>query len=321
MFLGITMVPVLLKKILVSSCLLGLIYINQSVYTYKSLRKFSSNSQDRQLYYYLAGLIEGDGHLYVPKHLKTESGKTTTASIEVVFALKDLSSAEYLKGIIGGNVYKRLDKNAVRWMIQDKATVTFIVNAINGKLRTPKIHYLHSLIDFLNSKGDNIVKLPLDNSPIENNAWFAGFIDSDGNFSIKGFSSDNLRTYLGFQFYLPQRAIGVNGDSSEVIMQKLADFLNCKLSFKTFKEGFTQYVVNTSSKESNKILVEYLERYPLLSSKYLDFKDWEKALNLYLKKLHRDPKYLEEIRNLKLGMNRGRDKFNVDHINNSIYRI
>lgn len=158
-------------------------------------------------------------------------------------------------------------------MIQDKVTITFIVNAINGKLRTPKINYFYNLIDFLNAKGDNIVKLPLDNSPLDSNAWLAGFIDSDGNFSIKGFSSDNLRTYLGFQFYLPQRAIDISGNSTESLMQKLADFLGCKLSFRTFKEGFTQYVVNTSSKQSNLCLIEYLNKYPLLSSKYLDFKN------------------------------------------------
>lgn len=313
------MVPVILN-IVFNCSLFDLNYNIKSVLMYKSLRKFSSFNSDKQLYYYLAGLIEGDGHFYVPKHLRTESGKINIASIEVVFALKDLPSAEFLKEIIGGNVYKRLDKNAVRWMVQDKATVTFIVNAINGKLRTPKIDYFYGLIDFLNSKGDNIIKLPLDDSPIESNAWFAGFIDSDGSFSIKGFSSNSLRTYLGFQFYLPQRAISVSGKSSEMFMQKLANYLNCKLNFRTLKEGFSQYVINTSSKESNNILVKYLESYPLLSSKFLDFKDWEKALSLYIQKLHRDPKYLEEIQNLKLNMNNSRNKFSWDHINNSIYK-
>lgn len=297
----------------------GLNY-SRHLHLFSRLRKFSSFNSDRQLYYYLAGLIEGDGCFYVPKTFKTEGGKTTTASIEVVFALKDAPSAEFLKDTIGGNVYKRKDKNCVRWMIQDKATVTFIVNAINGKLRTSKIHYFYNLIDFLNFKGDNIIKLPLDNSSFDSNAWLAGFIDSDGNFSIKGFSSNNLRTYLGFQFYLPQRAIDVNGYSTELFMQKLADFLNCKLVFRTLKQGFSNYVVNTSSIESNNIVIEYLNKYPLLSSKYLDFKNWEKALNLYVQKLHRDPIYLEEIRNLKLNMNTKRTEFNWDHINNSIYK-
>ena len=105
-------------------------------------------------------------------------------------------------------------------------------------MRTPKIEALYRLIDWLNARsrhGLSLTKLPLDDSPIESNAWFAGFIDSDGSFSIKGFSSNSLRTYLGFQFYLPQRAISVSGKSSEMFMQKLANYLNCKF------RGFTIY--------------------------------------------------------------------------------
>ena len=96
-------------------------------------------------------------------------------------------------------------------------------------------------------------------------------------YKLKAFSqslkSKNFELNKGFQFYLPQRAISVSGKSSEMFMQKLANYLNCKLNFRTLKEGFSQYVINTSSKESNNILVKYLESYPLLSSKFLDFKD------------------------------------------------
>lgn len=69
-------------------------------------------------------------------------------------------------------------KNCVKWTIQDKKSITFIVNCINGKFRTPKYETLCKLIDYLNVKGDNIIKLPLDNSPLDSNAWLAGFIDS-----------------------------------------------------------------------------------------------------------------------------------------------
>ena len=131
----------------------------QFISRYNYTRKFSSNSSDRPINYYLAGLIEGDGHFNVPKSLKSISGKNTYAGIEVVFALKDLPSAEFLKNMIGGNIYIRLDKNAVRWVIQDKKTITYLVNCINGKLRTPKINYFYNLIDYLNAKGDNIIKL------------------------------------------------------------------------------------------------------------------------------------------------------------------
>lgn len=69
----------------------------KSINNKNSVRKYSNNNFDKQLYYYLAGLIEGDGHFYVPKSFKSSSGRNTYASIEVVFALKDLPSAEFLK--------------------------------------------------------------------------------------------------------------------------------------------------------------------------------------------------------------------------------
>lgn len=284
------------------------------------IRKYSNNSKDNMLFYYLAGLLEGDGHFYVPKG---NGNKSNTARIEVIFTLKDTPSAEFLKKIFGGNIYKK-NGNSIKWSIQDQKSITFIVNCINGKLRTPKINAFHKLIDFLNQKEkafNNIIKLPLDNSPINSNAWLAGFIDSDGCFSIKGFSSDKLRTYLAFQFYLPQRVNDVSGESLEKLMQNIADFLNTKLRVRTFKEKYSQFVINTSSIESNKILINYLNTYPLLSSKYLDYKDWEKALNLYISKLHRDPIYLAKIKTLKLNMNTGRSVFNWYHIENSIYKL
>jgi hypothetical protein len=45
-----------------------------------------------------------------------------------------------------------------------------VVNSVNGKFRTPKIHALHALIDFLNAKQNNIIKLSLDTSPLASNA-------------------------------------------------------------------------------------------------------------------------------------------------------
>jgi hypothetical protein len=285
----------------------------------RSFRYYSNDNKNKLINWYLAGLIEGDGHLNVPKVLRNSSGRLSRATIEVIFALKDAPSAEFLKRLFGGNLFRIPNKNCIKWAIQDKNSVTFIVNCINGKFRTPKINALHKLIDFLNEKGDNIIKLPLDNSPLESNAWLAGFIDSDGSFSIKGFSSSNLRTYLGFQLYLGQRVKDVSGESLEKVMQILGGFLKTKLITRSIR-GFVQFVVNTSSKESNLILVNYLKTYPLLSSKYLDYKDWEKALNFYVNKLHKDPEHLEKIKSLKENMNTRRTKFNWSHLENSIYK-
>jgi hypothetical protein len=161
-------------------------------------------------------------------------------------------------------------------MIQDIGSVTRIVELINGKFRTPKINALHKIIDFLNTKGSNIEKLPLDTSPLNNNAWLAGFVDADGSFAIQGFSQ-KPKTHLAIQFYLAQRTYDISGESLKPLMSKIADFLFVKLNERIIAEKYTQFVINTSNRVSNKILIDYLNTYPLLSSKYLDFKDWEAA--------------------------------------------
>lgn len=281
----------------------------------------TNNNLNDNLSYYLAGLIEGDGHISVPKDYKTN--KSRIASIEVLFAIKDRPSAELLKTIYGGNIYERSGKNLVRWMIQDTQSLIRIINCVNGKFRTPKINALQNMIDYFNFKGENIIKLPLDSSNLTSNAWLAGFIDSDGSFMIKGFttSEKGLRSYISLQFYLPQRIQDVSGESTEFVMKSIADFLEVKLNSRNFNGKFPQFIVNTSNNESNLILINYLNTFPLLSSKYIDFKDWEKAYSLFSKKFYKDPIYFEEIRRLKLNMNKNRTHFSWLHHKTDIYGL
>ena len=284
------------------------------------LRFYSVNNKSDNLSYYLAGLIEGDGHFNTPNILNSSKVHRRMGGIEVVFALKDKPSAELFKNKFGGNVYLDSKKRIVRWMIQDIKSVVKVINLINGKLRTPKINGLYKMIDFLKTKGIEIEKLSLDTSPLKNNAWLAGFIDADGHFAIKGFTS-NIRTYLAIQFYLPQRKTDISGETLENIMQKIADFLFTKLNSRIVDKKYNQFVINTSNNKSNQVLIDYLNTFPLLSSKYLDFKDWETASNIYTQKLHRDPIQYEKIRLLKSNMNKNRIIFSWFHHNQNIYGL
>jgi hypothetical protein len=57
------------------------------------------------------------------------------------------------------------------------------VELINGKMRTPKVAALHRLIALFNLNREyNFPLLPVDTSPLESNAWLAGFIEADGSF-------------------------------------------------------------------------------------------------------------------------------------------
>lgn len=159
----------------------------------------------------MAGLIEGDGSFNVPNIFKDSKGKKRVAGVEVIGNIKDKPAFEFLKKKFGGKIY--LTKgNSVRWMIKDFKSVVNVVNNINGKLRTPKIHRLHKMIDFLNFYyGTIITKIPLDNSSLYVNAWLAGFIDSDGSFAIKGFTG-NSRTYITLQFFVSSKKVWFKWD-------------------------------------------------------------------------------------------------------------
>jgi hypothetical protein len=71
--------------------------------------------------------------------------------------------------------------------------------------------------------------------------------------------------------------------------------------------------MNTSSLK-NKKLINYLTKYPLFTSKYLNYQDWKKAYDLFYKKEQKNKKIYEEIKNLKLNMNKSRKIYTWNHL-------
>lgn len=108
-----------------------------------------------------------------------------------------------------------------------------------------------------------------------------------GHFAIKGFTA-NPKSHIGIQFYLSQRRTDRSGDSLEKVMLQIAEFLCTKLNQRVISNKYYQFIVNTSGAQSNKTLIDYLNIFPILSSKYLDYKDWESANNIYVNKLHKN---------------------------------
>jgi hypothetical protein len=103
-------------------------------------------SKDYQLGYYLAGLIEADGSIIIPKE---ESKNTPTISIS--FNIEDKPLAVCIKNQLGFGFIENIEKNnAVKLVIRSKDNILTIISLINGKFRTPKIEKLHKLINYAN---------------------------------------------------------------------------------------------------------------------------------------------------------------------------
>jgi len=76
------------------------------------------------------------------------------------------------------------------------------------------------------------------------------------------------------------------------------------------------YEVRTSKKESNHILINYFNIYPLFSSKYLDFLNWKNIFEMKINKKYKEKEGTNLLISLKCSMNNNRNKFNWEHLNN-----
>ena len=156
----------------------------------------------------------------------------------------------------------------------------------------------------------------MDSSPIASNAWFSGFIEADGSFSI--FLNKNS---IRIRFSLCQSSTNKFGSSNESIMSIIAEYLDVKVSTYQRKKApnSIELTVKTQSIKSNDILINYLTKFPLWSSKFLNYSDWLNALDLFKKVYNtknKSDEVFNEIRNIQGRMNDKRVNFNWDHLLN-----
>nr|QID02895.1 hypothetical protein [Orbilia oligospora] len=272
---------------------------------------------------YLAGLYEGDGHIWIQKQ---KGQKTHNPRFCITFGLKNEALAKKLLSIIGSGFirYKPKD-NACVLVVSPVVGLKKIINLINGELRTPKIHQLYNLIDWLNkSHAANINKLPLNKDNLENNSWLSGFVDADGSFSVQYTKTEEgaKKRKISCRLRIEQRILDpVTNDSYFDILNQISLFLNCNLLTRTQKStNNIYYTLAASSKVSLDIIINYFNKYPLFSSKYLDYKDWEKVAYLIINNKHKKPGFnysdedLTMVKNIKNNMNTKRIYFNWDHL-------
>lgn len=108
----------------------------------------------------------------------------------------------------------------------------------------------------------------------------------------------------------------ISNESYFKVLTNISNFLNCSLLIRKQKStGNVYYILTASNKLSLDLIVNYLEKYPLFSSKYLDYKDWKKIVLLILEGKHYTEQGINETEFVRNGMNRKRTYFNWDHLN------
>ena len=281
---------------------------------------YSTSVKNNNLNSYLAGLFEGDGHIWI-QNPDAGDKKKHNPRFCITFSLKNEPLTKKLLDIIGlGFIRYKSKDNACVLVVSPVVGLKKIVNLINGELRTPKIHQLHKLIDWLNQHHNtNINKLPLKEGPLINDSWLSGFIDSDGSFSVQHTKVENnaKKRKISCRLRIEQRMLDpVTGNSYLEVLTKIAKFLNCSLLTRIQKStGNEYYTLTASSKNSTEILINYLDRYPIFSSKCLDYKDWREVVLLMLENKHYTEEGLTKTDYIRNSMNRNRTYFSWDHLN------
>jgi Cytochrome c oxidase subunit III/LAGLIDADG endonuclease len=283
------------------------------------------NLSKDQFGYYLAGLLEGDGHISLPFKGNTTLNRVLNPRIVFTSHKNNIELYVYIQKMLGGvGCFQLVNNNTIRYIIGDIKGITLFINTVHNKLRTPKNESFNKLIGFMNKKYNLIIPLSnLDKSNFSENSWFTGFTEADGYFGVKIVDfkpkSDtrkrSVSNSVSLKFRLDQRFIDkVTSLSMFNIMEKLSIFLSCKLS--TYKTPQGQRAggldnnkvlsLNVTSIGNIKFIIDYFNKFPLLGIKYKDFKDWEIIYGMIISKEHLTEDGRSKIKLIQFNMNNRR---------------
>jgi hypothetical protein len=263
---------------------------------------------------YLAGLIEGDGSIIVPFQERSAKGKLNYASIQIVFQVKDFPLCQVIQKQLGsGSISKKKHSAAYILTINTFEGLVNICTLINGKMRGPKYFQFLLLLDYLNRKSLelNIKPKGLSTLSIGEDSWLTGFIEGDGSFQVRT-SLNSKMPRIALSFELVQSRITHYGHTTYDLINLIANYL--KVSVKEIRSDrkHPQYRLRTTSLETNTHLMDYLLRYPLRGTKFMDFEDWTKVLHFFIEGRTWENK--EHITMIKSQMNQKRTVYNWDHL-------
>ena len=246
---------------------------------------------NEQLGYYLAGIIDGDGHF------------SKAQQLVLVFSSSDAFLAYYLKEKLGyGSVKKVKDKNAYLLVVANKKGILNVLNLINGKLRTE--HRVNQVVNNIlnNTKyKDHNINFTMDSSRNFDNHWLAGFSDADASFQIKIIKRvTKNKPEIRLNFQIDQK--------KDLLLIMIKDYLGGNIGYRKSQDT---YYYGSTSYGSAKNVVEYFDKYHIQSRKHLSYLRWRKVYRLIQDREHLTEKGLFKILTIKSLLNRNEENTTI----------
>lgn len=260
--------------------------------------------------YYLAGLLEGDGHISIPALFKNSKlTRVLNPNVVLTSHVSNLGLYAWIQSELGGIGRFQISGNNIRYIIGDIKGIQLLIKLVHGKFRTPKNITFNNLIQFLNNKYSlGISESLLDSSDYAGNSWLTGFTEADGHFAIKYVESKpksetrkrGVSESVTLKFRLDQRAFDKPTFSSMLpFMETLSLFLTVPVkSYSSNKSGKEVLSLTVSAIDGLKPLVNYFDKYPLLGDKYNNYVKWNAVYHMVVAKQHLTPEGRMKIRAL-----------------------
>lgn len=141
------------------------------------------------------------------------------------------------------------------------------------------------------------------NSKIKDPYWLAGFTDGEGSFGVTIHKSNTNK--IGYHTYLHFDLIQHNRD--DILLKSFMEYLKCGRVYK-HSDNAIAFKVSKYSDLTEKI-IPFFHKYPILGVKSKDFNDFCLVAELMKNKAHLFESGLNQIRQIKAGMNTGRKFF------------
>ena len=134
-----------------------------------------------------------------------------------------------------------------------------------------------------------VVRPEVKDQVVKDPHWFVGFADAEGCFNV-GVYKQNNNTKVRLSFSISQHS------RDRLLINSIVNFLACG-SITTSRNSVVFYVANLKSNKDT--IIPFFFKYPLQSTKRLDFSDWHSAVNLLNSKAHLTEPGSKELLDIK----------------------
>jgi hypothetical protein len=100
----------------------------------------------------------------------------------------------------------------------------------------------------------------------------SGFIEADGHFSVRTTESGKYPK-IECKFEISQGQIDHNNNDNLFFLEKIAKLFESTVKPTRVERPNPQYRVRTTNIKGNLAVIDYLTKYPLFGTKFLDFQD------------------------------------------------